>query len=118
MFTFRPHTILRFTQAEPGYEAPNGDWIPGTDPVPSDPIPCRFVGNGKAVAIALPNGDGSLVQYSYEVYLDLGNAPFRYGETVRLFDCKAEEWIPQTPLVAEMMVRGHSRGQLNTRIWL
>lgn len=118
MFTLRPHTIQRFTQAEPGHEAPNGDWIPGTDPVPVDPIPCRFEDNRIAEVIVLPNGDGSLVQYSYAIYLDPGNAPFRYGETVRLFDCKAEEWTSETPKIAEMTIRGYSRGQLNMRIWL
>lgn len=96
MINFRPHTLRYATSAT--------TW--------SEPVPCRYETNSKAVEMELPNGDGTVRKYAYVVYLDLDNSKdYLLGEHIRLFDQRGE-------MVAEKQVQGFERGQLNMRIWV
>ncbi|MEG2771980.1 MAG: hypothetical protein RR960_06525 [Alistipes sp.] len=111
MVEFRPHK-LQYTSTTGGHEDPeNGDWIPGVTSW-SKAVSCRYVPNGRAVEIELPNGDGTVKKYTYKVLLDLDyTKDYTFGEPIRLFDQRGVQ-------VAEKTVLGFHRGQLNMKIWL
>lgn len=96
MINFRPHTLCYATSAT--------TW--------SEPVPCRYESNSKAVEMALPNGDGTVRKYAYVVYLNLDNSQnYLLDEHIRLFDQRGE-------MVAEKQVLGFWPGQLNMRLWV
>lgn len=110
MITLRPHT-LRYGGVTKGYQDPiTGDSISG-EPFWSEPVRCKYIPNGKGVEIELPNGDGKVHKYSYEVVLDVSPKDYKRGEDIRLFDQNAT-------MITEKKVEGFLRGQLNMKIWV
>lgn len=109
MITLRPHSLSYKTTVSGGHYNENGDWHEAIVEF-SEKVACRYEPNGKANTIVMP--DGASYAYSYVVYLDNSIAKdFRYGEVVRLFDTQGRQ-------IAEKVVAGFHKGQLNARIWL
>lgn len=109
MVQLRPH-ILKYSVVTAGYDDEDGNDVGGGSSL-SESIPCRYEPNGRAMSIALPDGNGEFYTYSYIVYLDLMCRDFSYGEIIHLYNQSGSK-------IAEMPCKGFHRGQLNAKLWL
>lgn len=105
---FRKFNISKKMMGE-GYEDERGDYHEG-ETTWSEPTPCDLVpNNGKATITKYQ--DGSVITYSYTVYLPKGStATFKVGDVVRV--------TADDETVVETDVKGFMRYQLQSKVWV
>ena len=91
----------------PATRLENGDYVAG-GATWGDPISCdAYPSNGKAGQATFEDGQRSM--YTYEVHLDVTEAPFEPGQTVRLTANGHE---------SEFTVKGWHRYSFIAKLWL
>jgi hypothetical protein len=96
-----PDSIIVRWKTDP-VKGAGGQWTPGEDV--SHTFKCRKEANTKARTI--PGADGSMIYYSYLVYMPLTTVGIPYGADYELNGSHKGK------------VKGANNGQLNSRIWL
>lgn len=98
-----PHTLTAKIISE-SYQDDDGNWMPGG--VSTRQITCRAEPNGSGRQIQL--ADGSLITYSWIVYMPKATQPLPNGIVVA---------VDSSPSALGKVLR-FSQGQLNSRLWL
>lgn len=107
---FRPH-ILRYLIKAQGYYDENGNFVSEEAASMSEPIPCRWIPNGSGSTLSLPDENGGVQVYSYQIVLDLQTHDFQYGDIICWVDDNGE-------ILERKKVLKHHRYQLYEQIWV
>lgn len=104
---FRPHIFQYLISTEQGSINDDGDYIPLSEIIYSEPEECNAVPNtGNAKVL---NAEGRQIEYAFTIYAKCNIKNFEFGELIRLV---------REGITHELTVKGFQRYKHFAKLWV